>query len=127
MSSSTADGGPGSNRPEGGPAIKPHPGSGGPAYTTEDAVQYVLAHPPARLTPLAPATLVRAEFMSAQAVGELLPGSSIGMPDTDLLCYVELQGHWRLYNQFGPPREFIRVAVVFDAYTGNHLLTGAMP
>lgn len=116
----------GSQPPDGGPAITPHLEGGGPTFTTEDAATWALTYQP-RLMPLAEPTLVRAEFMTAQALEELQPNSSVGAPDTALLCYVELKGHWRLYNYTRGYADFTTVFEVFDAYTGNFLMLGARP
>jgi hypothetical protein len=75
--------------------------------------------------PLAEPSLVRAEFMTAHDLEVLRPHSNLGRPDTDLVCYVEVQGLWRLYNYAGTFTEFRKVFEVFDAYSGNCVMLAA--
>ena len=72
-------------------------------------------------------TVVRVEFLTSKQVSTLLGGESIGLPDDALLCYVGLQGSFAFPGPQGPTVTYPRGVEVFDAWTGNLLISGGMP
>jgi hypothetical protein len=127
------------------PAIKPHvyaaqvkgsassssttaqiKGSASSSFTVEDAKQYVMTHPiPQIANSTAGFTFAKAAFLPSQEVSQLMNGESTGVSDTSLLCYVELHGTVTLESTRGGRRTFHKVIEVFDAQTGNLLMTRA--
>jgi hypothetical protein len=112
--------------PTGSPAIKLST-TGTPGYTLDEAKQFVLAHPIGpRTDKTAAVTITRAEFMSSKDVSTVLGGARTGFADDYMLCYVELTGTFTFSGPQGATRTFHRQFEVFDAQTGNFLMTGGL-
>lgn len=109
------------------PAITPHGtvSSNSAAFTTNDVVQYVGTHllPDATISGSKP-VIKKVEFLTNQEVSMLLGGESVGTSDNTLLCYVELQGTFTFYGPRGAQVTYHIGIEVFDAHTGNLLITG---
>lgn len=112
--------------PPGSPAIQPHlPGI--PSFTLADVANYIQTKSFMTTTSGTPPVITNAEFITAQQASALLDGEYIGRPDNALVCYVELQGPFRVK---GPLPSGATVPTVntgyelFDAQTGNLLMWG---
>ena len=110
------------------PAITPRNkavGASTPTFTTDDVVQYVHAHsmPDASLSGPKP-VITRIAFLTSREVSILLKGESTGVPDDTLLCYVELSGTFTFSGSSGVTVTYHTGVEVFDAHTGNLLITG---
>jgi hypothetical protein len=100
-----------------------------PSFTVDAAREYVLAHP---LPAFAGGknekpTITRAEFLTSKQVKQILHGAGTGFADDQLLCYVELQGP---FTFSGPPRTtatYPRGIMIFNAATGNFIMSGGIP
>ncbi len=102
------------------------------AYTQSAVDQYFATHQ--LFTPMSSTvgTVTKALFITAAQASALLRGESIGRPDTALVCYVEVQGPFSPGNmsmpaialRLSPFRPAPLGIAVFDAQTGNLLLTG---
>jgi len=117
-----------STAPVGVPAIVPRLGAvhTGPAFTREDAVQYVTSHPMWRnLAPWTPPTIEKVEFLTSRQVSSLLSGESTGLPDNALLCYVQLRGTFT-FSGSTTMVTYHTGFEVFDAHTGNFLMAGGL-
>jgi hypothetical protein len=64
--------------------------------------------------------------MTSQAVSVVLQGERTGLPDSTLLCYVELRGNVVFSGPRGVTVAYPRAYEVFDAHTGNLLGWGGM-
>jgi hypothetical protein len=74
-----------------------------------------------------PVTVGQIEFMSSEALSAQLNGESIGRPNAALVCYVELHGVF-LFSGLGSTEQTAHMTYeVFDAQTGNLILTGGRP
>ncbi len=106
-------------------AITPHINAGNPllpTFTREDVIAWVSANPVGRMPALEPPTIVKVEFTTDSDVKNVL-GESAGLPDTALVCYVEIHGRFAAPGPPGAtPRVFTRVWEVFDGRTGNFLM-----
>ncbi len=106
------------------PAIIPRTNTS-PAFTVEDAVQYVNTHPmPRAFIPTSRPTIVKTAFLTSREVSALLNGESTGLPDNTLLCYVELHGTFTFPGPSGTTVTYQTGIEVFDAHTGNFLISG---
>jgi hypothetical protein len=119
------------NQLNGASALQPHLSSL-PAFTEEDVRNYVLTHPVTggSISSVKTPTVIRIEFMTTQAASELIQ-NFISWRKDDLVCYVELEGAFTFHG--GPPGRVsryetnsadTRVFEIFDAQTGNCLVTG---
>jgi hypothetical protein len=116
------------------PAIQPRAdlaSSSGARFTEADVRQYFASHRPPGAVAGSPApTIVSIQFLTAQDVSQQLQGESMGVPDDTLLCLVRLSGTF-LSAQYGPPNVApstttrSQAEVVFDAHTGNEIVTSA--
>ncbi|HYP40411.1 MAG TPA: hypothetical protein VEX13_08615 [Chloroflexia bacterium] len=121
--------------PTGGEAIKPtidNPGAGMPAFTTADVERYITAagtdlYLGRRIHIASPPKISKIEFLTERDL-KLRPGAtSSGLSDDALLCYVELNGSFKLNNPMGPVETFHTGVIVFNAQTGNIMAAGARP
>ena len=117
------------------PAISPtlsQDNPNAPSFTKADVQAYITAHPaPPRMT-LAEGYTVKiltTDFISSKEASQRMQGEYVGLPDTVLVCYVTLQGPFLLSHVSSPfgakpfaPSE--TVTEVFDAHTGNLLVSG---
>ena len=115
-------------------AIQPHLSSI-PAFTQEDVRNYVATQPVpgASIRSVKTPTVMKIEFMTTQEASELIH-NFISWRKDDLVCYVELEGAFTFHG--GPPGRVsryettpaeTRVCEIFDAQTGNCLVTGFCP
>jgi len=118
---------PASPAPKGSPAITPHIAAV-PAFTIDDAQQYVATHALLRgaARGYAP-NVTRAEFLTSRQVSERLHGAATGYPADRVLCYVELQGPFTFPGPQGATATYSRGVLIFDAQTGNLVISGGMP
>lgn len=120
-----------SQAPTGAPAIRPRTTTADastPAFTVADVEQYVTTNslPHALPTTVRP-TIVKITFLTSQQVSTLLH-TTTGLPDATLLCYVELQGSFTFAGPRGTTTPTFSTGFeVFDAHTGNLLISGGHP
>jgi hypothetical protein len=99
-----------------------------PAFGAEDVRAFVMAHPlPRNANRDKTFTIQRIDFLSSKEVTSLLNGESTGFPDDYPLCYVELQGDFAFPGPKGAVATFPRAIEIFDARTGNFLMSGGLP
>jgi len=113
------------------PAIHPRTTST-PAFSVADVVQYLRTHALPRFAAVgAPATVTGVQFMTSREVNTLPDGQETGLPDSALVCYVTLHGTFVIPGVRVPNsltvRTFHGAKVIFDARTGNLLLSGSLP
>src|SRR5258705_12479048 len=101
--------------------------AGGPAFTAADATAYVNTHPVPMATESGPHTVTSVEFLTnGQLNARRSGGYALGLPDSTLLCYVEVQGSITDRGPAGTrPVTYQRVYEIFDATTGYQLAVGA--
>jgi hypothetical protein len=120
-------------RPLGGPAMHPTRPNEMPAFTTDELRQFLTSTPGALGNKGAPqASISRIDCsLTARKLKDVMQGKNTGLPDDLAVCYVELNGTFTFY---GPPAPnssrgtvltFHTAFRVFDAKTGNLMLTGA--
>jgi hypothetical protein len=103
-----------------------------PAFTSKELTNFVQTHPVPKLVMVDPNPRVSKVdcTQNGKSVAALLRGKSTGIPDATSVCYVELRGRFSLSGprSNGKPRggdaTFTTVFEVFDAKTGNLLLSG---
>ncbi|HEY8597774.1 MAG TPA: hypothetical protein VIL85_05045 [Thermomicrobiales bacterium] len=99
-----------------------------PAFSKQDVVDYVLAHPVSgtgRIQTDSPITVESIEFLPAREVHARLNTTS-GRPDDAPLCLVTIRGSFSLHGMRGmAPLHGTTVVQVYDARTGFFLLQGA--
>jgi hypothetical protein len=99
------------------------------AYTEADVRQHLATHPAFPTTDGSQPVIARVLFIPASEASALMRGTSIGRPDTTLVCYVEVHGNlstsWVHVPKPGVFPAMAHVGVlVFDAQTGNILIGG---
>lgn len=109
------------------PAITPR-STGTPAFSVNDVRQYIVTHQFSggpTVTQSSP-SIVKLEFMSSKQASQQLDGTSLGLPDNALVCFVVIKGPFLLTADSLPSRlhvpRFDTGLEVFDAHTGNQLL-----
>jgi hypothetical protein len=113
--------------PVGSRAITPRT-AGTPAFSVEDAKQYVTSHPlPMQEGKGTKPTIIAAEFLDSKEVVHRLGGITTGFPDDYPLCYVELQGSFTFVGPPGSKATYNRGFAIFDAHTGNLVIGGGLP
>jgi hypothetical protein len=101
---------------------------GTPAFTAKDVTQYINTHPfPAGPTlSRHPLSITSIEFITSATASGRLQGESIGVPDKNVVCYVQLVGAYNPSFISAPPGFHFTTAntatEVFDATTGNLLV-----
>jgi hypothetical protein len=110
------------------PAIKPTLANGSQRFTIADVKAYLKTHP----FPSGPTTtgkdarILTIAFMTSKEASIRMHGESVGLADTDQVCYVELYGPFTMTRASVPPGASLPVSntgvEVFDALTGNLLL-----
>ncbi len=114
--------------PVGVPAIHPRTTTapaGTPAFTTADVEQLVKNTPmPKDMASWNP-VIIRVTFLTSLQVSALLKDNT-GVPDERLLCYVEMQGTFSFPTPSGTGVTFQRGFEVFDAHSGNLLMSGGL-
>lgn len=114
------------------PAIAPH-STGTPAFSSSDVRQYVVTHQFSGGPTVAQSSpsIVKLEFISSKQASQQLDGTSPGLPDNALVCFVVIKGPFLLTADSQPSR--LRVPTVntgievFDAHTGNQLVWAVAP
>lgn len=116
------------SQPTGSPAIRPRTTlTTGPAFTESDVQQYVTkTGMPHNLASGSSFAIMSVTFMTSREVVARLQGEATGLPDTTLLCFVELQGTFVFAGPQGTTGAFQHGYEVFDAHTGNILMWGGL-
>lgn len=117
-------------QPVGAPAIHPAKGS----LSSDEVRQFLTSNPsPVGVKGVPNVTITRSDCgLPASKVSNMLPGKSLGLPAGMPLCYVELSGTFTVYTPptpkapHGTPVTFRNGFKVFDANTGNVMVTGAL-
>jgi hypothetical protein len=111
------------------PAIKLTLLTGSQRFTVTDVKAYLSKHlfPSGPTTTGKPATIRTIEFISSKKASLLIHNGSIGLADTDQVCFVELYGPFTNTHVPVPPGAnpypVTDIGVeIFDAQTGNLLL-----
>jgi hypothetical protein len=113
--------------PAGSAAITPHI-AGTPAFSVDDAKQYVATHHvPMGLREDGKPVITRAEFLTSTELSDRLHGATTGFPSNYPLCYVELQGPVTFVGPQGLKITYNRGVLIFDARTGNLVIGGGIP
>lgn len=98
-----------------------------PSFSEEDVKQYVETAPLSRdIDESTKDTISAIKWLSAGEVSKLLDDEDMGVPDDTQLCYVELQG---MFTFAGPGKTTVTYSKgfeVFDAQTGNLLVSGGL-
>ena len=109
----------------GGSAIRPTRSSldpATPAFTLQDVVDYVNAHPLDQTVGSPAPTIESIEFVPNRDVNARFT-TATGRPDDALMCLVKLRGSFIVSGPAGFVSPTLDVAyMVFDAHTGNDLL-----
>jgi len=114
-------------QPKGSAAIAPHLATV-PAFTLDDARQYVTTHRlPFRGPPDYKPQITTVEFLTSQQVSERIHRAKTGFGADHLFCYVELQGPFSFGGPQGAVATYSRGVLIFDAQTGNLVISGGMP
>lgn len=117
--------------PVGSPAIRPRLVSTGPsvpAFQAADAAQFASTHAMPQNQAVGSQTMVvSVRFLTSKQVSDLLNGESTGLPDSTLLCFVELQGTFTFGGGMGSMVTYHRGYEVFDAHSGNIIMAGGLP
>lgn len=120
-------------RTTGMPAIEPtikDTGSAGPAFTPADVVKYRSTKGAKNVSGYSssvPVSIVKIEFLTLKELKARDPYMTINLPDDTLLCYVQYRGSFEFENRAKPAMSSNNVPYaveVFDARTGNLLVTG---
>jgi hypothetical protein len=116
------------SKPVGGPAITPTlpATTSGPRFTTADAASYASAHPVWRSLNANLPQVVLVSFLTAQQVSDKLGGESTGLDPDTILCYVELSGDFSFAGPQGSVISTTRAVEIFDAQSGNLLISGGL-
>jgi hypothetical protein len=113
--------------PQGSAAIKPRIAAT-PSFTLDDAKQFVAEHPMLRtVNPKVGAAITDAEFLTSAEVSARLGDLTTGFPHDYLLCLVELRGPFVFPGPAGANAVYDRGVLVFDAASGNLVISGGMP
>ena len=71
--------------------------------------------------------MTRTEFLTSREVKERLHGLTTGFAADHVLCYVELQGPFSFSGPQGVVATYSRGVLIFDAQTGNLVISGGIP
>ena len=110
------------------PAIKPTLAVGSQRFTLADVKTYLKNHPfpSGPTTSGKPARILTIAFITSKEASTRMHGESVGLADTDQVCYVELYGPFTMKYASVPPGASLPVSAtgveVFDGMTGNLLL-----
>jgi hypothetical protein len=97
-----------------------------PAFTVEDVRQYVTTHPLPRIES-SNVTVASITFEKVADVRALLEGAP-NLPDSTLVCLVELNGSFAIESPIdGSAITYPHAYEIFDAHTGSLLVAGARP
>jgi hypothetical protein len=117
-------------QPNGAPAIRP----AGPSLSTDEVRQFLTSNSnPVGIKGVANTSLSRVDCnQTVGKVAPMLPGKSLGLPPDMQVCYVELNGNFTVYTpptaqaQRGAALTYHTAFRVFDAKTGNLMVTGTL-
>lgn len=116
--------------PIGIPAIQPRTavvGSSMPSFTADDARQWAQSHGIPHASVVGKLTVSDVIFAPSWKVSATLGGEDMGVPDSSLLCLVELHGSVTFTNPRVGPVTYPVAYEVFDAETGNLIVFGGHP
>jgi hypothetical protein len=111
------------------PGIKPHPGVADPmvpAFTAQDVTRYFATIPNyGRFDSSTPTSVIDVQFLTAQQAEATLRTTLAPTPADRLVCVVKIDG---TFISTGPPgarpTTSATALIVFDAHTGNILVSG---
>ncbi len=115
------------------PAIQPRTTTSSastPAFTEQDVRDYLKAHPGApRIHASTTPVVATVEFITNKEVKARLNAmTDVSIPDSAVLCYVELSGDFEFPAAPGAaPVKGNRIYELFDAQTGNFFMSGPAP
>lgn len=113
-------------RPQGMKALEVKPGP--TPFTPDDVTQYVRTHRLGRMVgDLSQLQVESVDFITAREVTSRLRGASTGLPDSQRLGFATIRGP--LYFTGPPPGKPVgveRAYALFDAATGNLLMSGTL-
>lgn len=106
----------------------PNAGPATPAYTAQDAIDYVSTHSfvATKADSTGPITIVGVQFLTTSQLQSQLGVDLPYAPDR-LLCVVEIAGTFSVYGPTGAPTKSTRAYEFFDAHTGNYLGVNIRP
>jgi hypothetical protein len=108
------------------PAIQPTQ-KGLPTFTRDEVIAFLKKNGVAHvINGKTNFTVVRIDFISSKEASNRLHGESIGVPDQAQVCYVELAGSFVFPGPDNTSGKFPRAIEIFDAQTGNLLLSGGL-
>jgi hypothetical protein len=118
--------------PRGVASVRPTKPSAVPALESEAVSNFALSHPAPMIEQLGPPPTVTTSDCSytAKRLSAVLRNKVTGLPDDTPLCYVELQGRFAVrtppskQNRKPKPLQFTKSFQVYDARTGNLVLSG---
>lgn len=95
-----------------------------PAFAQQDAINYVKSHAAgSKLIVKGGITVSSVQFLTAKAASTFL-GRSIPLDDARLICIVQIAGNFTILAPSGGKDATLTIAFeVFDAHTGNTLMT----
>jgi hypothetical protein len=113
-------------RPQGMKALTVTPGP--TPFTANDVTQYVRTHRLARMIgDMSQLTVTNLEFMTAREVTNRLQNESTGLPDDQRVAFATIQGPLYFTGPSGSKTAAFETAyAVFDAQTGNLLMSGTL-
>jgi hypothetical protein len=117
------------------PALKPHlnadaTASNGadtisPTFAEADIKQYVATHPVARrIKATSPITVEKIQYLTRKEVRSILGGDGTTFSDNDPMCLVTLNGTFILEGPNGVAVTYQKAIELFDAHTGNLVMSG---
>jgi hypothetical protein len=113
--------------PMGAPAIKPR-NSTTAVIALDDVKQYVATHPlPLTFVKSGKPAITSARLLTSKQVSESSGGMATGFPDDYQLYYVELQGPVTFSGPRGTKVTYNKGVLIFDAHTGNLVISGGQP
>ncbi len=99
-----------------------------PAFTAQDAVNYVKTHPAEAVGPSF--TVVQAEFLTTRAIAvKYNVDMSANVPTDRLNCIVQLSGNFPGHPAYqgAPVIPIHTIYIIFDAHTGNQVMLAGQP
>jgi len=106
----------------------PTAGASTPAYTAQDATDYVAAHPfvATKADATGPVSVVSVQFLTTSQMNSQLGLDFSYAPDR-LLCVVGISGSFSVYGPSGSTMKSTHGYEFFDAHTGNYLGVNIRP
>lgn len=96
------------------------------AFTSQDVIEWAKSNPPVgkRISSNTPFTVEKVEFLTSQDIANRLSRSDLGFPSNKLLCYVTIRGTFTISSPFSKAKTINTMYLVFDAQSGNLLISG---